>query len=104
MYAVVEISGLQVKVESGAKIWVPYMEKIEPGASLTFDRVLLIKDGDDIKVGKPVLEGASVKATLLEHNKGPKLVVFKKRRRKSSQTKNGHREKYSVVKIEDIIA
>ncbi len=104
MYAVVEISGLQVKVESGAKIWVPYMEKIGPGESLTFDRVLLVKDGDDVKVGQPIVEGASVKATLIEHEKGPKLIVFKKRRRKSSQTKNGHREKYSVIKIEEINA
>ncbi|RKZ28233.1 50S ribosomal protein L21 [bacterium] len=102
MYAIVEISGMQFKVQAGEKVVVPYMEKFSPGDELIFDRVLLVSDGDDVRVGKPVVEGASVKAKLVEHDKGPKLIVFKKRRRKASQTKRGHREKYSIVEIDSI--
>ncbi len=102
MYAIVEIAGKQIKVEDGMKIWVPYMDKYQPGEKLSFDRVLMVADGDDIKVGKPLVENASVQTTLLRHTKGPKLVVFKKIRRKGYHKKQGHRQKYSVLKIEKI--
>jgi len=102
MYAIVEILGTQVKVEPGLKIWVPLMSKNEPGEKLTFDKVMLVGEGEKIKIGQPLVEGASVKATLLDHTKGPKLIVFRKRRRKVFHKKRGHRQKYSVIKIDEI--
>ena len=102
MYAVVEIAGMQIKVEPGIKIWVPHMSKHEPGEDLSFDKVLLVNTGKSIDVGQPIVEGALVKATLLEHRKGPKLIVFRKRRRTGYKKKKGHRQKYSVLQINGI--
>ena len=102
MYAVVEIAGMQMKVEEGMKVWVPYMKNHNEGEKISFDKVLLVADGDEIKVGKPVVEGASVEGTFLGYAKGPKLIVFKKKRRKGYHKKRGHREHYSVLKIDNI--
>ncbi len=103
MFAIVEIAGVQVKVSEGDMVWVPYMGNHEPGEKLSFDTVYLIANGEKIHVGKPIVEGAKVEATLLEHTKGPKLIVFKKRRRKGFHKKQGHRQKYSVIRINQII-
>ncbi|MCD6595177.1 50S ribosomal protein L21 [bacterium] len=102
MYAIVEIAGMQLKVENGMKIWVPYMENHDEGEKFTFDRVLLIADDSGIKVGKPLVDGAFIETTLVNHAKGPKLVVFKKRRRTGYNKKRGHRQHYSVLKIDNI--
>ncbi len=103
MYAVVEISGMQYKVSPGDKVWVPYLGDSEPGDTLTFDSVLLVSgDGDDVAIGQPIVNNARVKATLIEHTKGEKLIVFKKRRRKAFSKKLGHRQKYSVIRIDEI--
>jgi len=104
MYAIVEILGMQVKVEPGKKVWVPYMSKREPGDELDFDKVFLIAGDGDAQVGQPTVAGAKVTATLVEHRKGPKLIVFRKRRRKGFHKKKGHRQDYSVLKIEKIEA
>lgn len=103
MYAIVAISGTQVKVEEGIKVWVPYMAETAPGENLTFEDVLVVKKDNDIRIGQPVVEGAVVKATLLEHRRGPKLIVFRKRRRKSFRRKKGHRQNYSILRIEEIV-
>ncbi len=102
MYAVVEIKGLQFKVEPGMKLWVPYMGDKEVGEEVEFTDVLLVADGDDIKVGQPTVEGASVKAKILEHAKDAKIIVFRKRRRKGFHKKKGHRQRYSIIQVEDI--
>ncbi len=91
MYAIVDIAGQQFKVEKDNKIFVNRL-KAEQGASLSFDKVLLIDEDGKIKIGSPYVEGASVKAKVLEHLKGDKVIVFKKIRRKGFDKKNGHRQ------------
>ena len=102
MYAIVDIAGQQFKVEKEKKIFVHRLNA-EEGASLTFDKVFLIDDNGSIKVGTPYVDGASVTATVLTHLKGDKVIVFKKRRRKGYQKKNGHRQYLTQIKIDNII-
>ena len=102
MYAIIETGGKQIKVEEGKEIQVEKLETTED-AKLTFENVLLVVDGEDISVGKPFVENARVQATFLRETKGKKLIVFKFRRRKNSKTKKGHRQNYSLVKIDRII-
>ncbi|MEA5005249.1 50S ribosomal protein L21 [bioreactor metagenome] len=101
MYAIVDIAGQQFKVEKDKKIFVNRL-KAEQGASLSFDKVLLIDEEGKIKVGSPYVEGASVKAKVLEHLKGDKVIVFKKIRRKGFDKKNGHRQYLTQILIEEI--
>ena len=103
MYAIVEILGQQFKVEEGKSIFVHRLPN-EPGDSVTFDKVYLIENGDDIRVGKPVIEGCSVKAKVEEHVRGQKVLVFKKKRRKSYQKMTGHRQDFTKISIESIVA
>ena len=102
MYAVVEIAGYQYKIEKGDEIKVEKLDS-DIGSKLSFDRVLLVKEDDkNISIGKPVVKGAAVKATILEHGKNKKVLVFKKKRRKDYKKLRGHRQEYSKIKIEDI--
>lgn len=101
MYAIVEIAGKQFKVASGNEIFVHRLDA-DPGASLTFDKVLLADNGSSIEVGKPLLDGRSVSATVLEHLQGDKVIVFKKKRRKGYRVKNGHRQQFTKIKIDSI--
>ena len=101
MYAVVKIKNQQFRVAPDAKVQVPLMDS-EVGASLTFDEVLMFADGDDVKVGTPTVEGASVAAEVLSHGRSRKIVVFKKKRRKNYRRKNGHRQQYTEIKITGI--
>ncbi|RUA29784.1 MAG: 50S ribosomal protein L21 [Bacteroidetes bacterium] len=103
MYAIVEIAGQQFKVEKDQQIFVHRLEG-EEGASLDFDKVLLIEDGKKIKVGTPLVEGAKVSAKILSHLKGDKVIVFKKKRRKGYKVKNGHRQYLTKISIESITA
>ena len=103
MYAIVEIGGQQLKVESKAKIFVNKMEA-EEGATVEFDKVLLIDNEGDVKVGQPAVEGAKVSAKVVAHVKGDKVKVFKKKRRKGYRTLNGHRQEYTQIEIENITA
>ena len=103
MYAIVEIAGQQFKVEKDQEIFV-YRLDGEEGASLDFDKVLLVEDGKKIKVGTPVVEGAKVSAKILSHLKGDKVIVFKKKRRKGYKKKNGHRQYLTKISIENITA
>ena len=103
MYAIVEIAGHQFKIQKDQKLFVNRMEN-EQGSELEFDQVLLLADEDNIKVGTPVVEGASVKARILEHVKADKIKVFKKKRRKGYQKMNGHRQPMTQIQIEEISA
>ncbi len=102
MYAVVEIAGQQFKVEKDKKVFVHRLTAGE-GDSLEFGKVLLIDNDGDVKVGTPVVEGAKVTAKVLEHTRGDKVLVFKKKRRKSYQKLNGHRQSFTQVLIEEIV-
>ena len=101
MYAIVEIAGQQFKVQKDQQIFVHRLEGKE-GDKLTFDRVLLSDEDGKVTVGAPVIDGMAVKATILEHLKGDKVIVFKKKRRKGYRVKNGHRQQFTKVLIEDI--
>lgn len=101
MYAIVEIAGQQFKVEAGQEIFVHRLQA-EEGANLSFDEVLLVAEGDSINVGQPTVSGTSVNATVLEHVKGDKVLVFKKKRRKGYRKKNGHRQSFTKIQIDSI--
>ena len=102
MYAIVEIAGQQFKVEAGNEIFVQRLADAK-GADVEFSKVLLVAEGADVKVGAPYVEGAVVKATVLDDDvKADKVLVFKKIRRKGFQKLNGHRQKLTKIKINEI--
>ncbi len=101
MYAVVEIAGQQYKVNPAEKLYVPRLED-EIGSSVKFDKVLLLADEKAIKVGAPLVAGASVNAKILAHVKDEKVIVFKKKRRKGYRVKRGHRQQYTHIEITSI--
>ena len=103
MYAIINISGKQYKATSGARLRVP-KQNGETGSSVTFDKVLLINDGKSTEVGEPILEGASVTGTIVEHGRNKKILVYKKKRRKGYQRKNGHRQWYTEIEFGTIKA
>jgi len=103
MYAIVTIAGQQFKVQKDQKIFVHRLEGNE-GDKLEFDRVLLVDNNGQVKVGTPVVNGAKVSATVLKHLKGDKVLVFKKKRRKGYQKCNGHRQYFSQIQINEINA
>ena len=98
MYAIINISGKQYKATSGARLRVPKQDG-ETGTSLTFDKVLLINDGKNTEVGEPILKGASITGTIIEHGRNKKILVYKKKRRKGYQRKNGHRQWFTEVEF-----
>ena len=101
MYAVIESGGKQHRVTEGETL---KLEKIEvaTGGTVEFDRVLLLANGDDIKVGAPQVEGARVTAEVVSHGRGEKVTIIKFRRRKHSMKRQGHRQWYTEVKITGI--
>lgn len=103
MYAVVATGGKQYKVQEGEILRV---EKLtgEVGSQVAFDRVLMLSDGESVKVGQPVLEGALVKGHIIEQGKNKKILVFKYKRRKRYRRKQGHRQLFTAVKIDAIEA
>ena len=101
MYAIVEIAGQQFKVEKNQQIFVHRLDSKE-GEKVTFDNVLLIETSGKVKVGSPNVSGAKVTAKVLEHLKGDKVVVFKKKKRKGYRVKNGHRQYLSKIEIQKI--
>lgn len=103
MYAIVEIAGQQFKVEKDRKIYVHRLENAE-GEKLEFENVLLVDNDGTVQVGTPKVEGAKVIATVLEHLKGEKVSVFKKKRRKGYKKHNGHRQYLTKIQIEEIVA
>lgn len=103
MYAIVEIAGQQFKVAKDQKVYVHRLQEKE-GAKVTFDNVMLVEDKGNVTIGAPAIEGAAVTAKILNHLKGDKVIVFKKKRRKGYKKKNGHRQYLSEIQIESIAA
>jgi large subunit ribosomal protein L21 len=101
MYAIIQTGGKQYRAEKNTVLSVEKLSG-EKGASVTFDKVLLGSDGDNLQVGNPVLKGASVKGEILAQYKGEKVIAFKKRRRHGYQRTRGHRQNLTQVKITDI--
>jgi len=101
MYAIVEVAGMQFKAEESKILRVPKMD-VEPGKSITLDKILLVADKDSVQIGKPIVANAEIKATVIDHGKDKKILVFKKKRRKTYQVLNGHRQQITELKIEKI--
>jgi large subunit ribosomal protein L21 len=102
MYAIVEISGKQFRVQKDMRLRVPQQES-EPGKKIGFDRVLLVEDDKgNTTIGNPLVKNTHVAATVIEHGRDKKVIVFKKKRRKGYQKKQGHRQGYSVIEINTI--
>ena len=99
-FAIIRTGGKQFRVEKGAKVRVPSI-KDEVGVSLELE-VLATTDGDSTKIGAPLIEGAKVTATVVDHGREPKIVVFKKKRRKHYKRTKGHRQGYTTLKIDSI--
>jgi len=102
MYAIVEIAGQQFKVERGNKVYVHRLEANE-GAKIEFDRVLLLDNAGKISIGNPTVDGAKVAATVITHLKGDKVIVFKKKRRKTTQKWNNHRQCLTQILIQGVL-
>lgn len=103
MYAIVEIAGQQFKVSKDLKVYVHRLAN-EEGSKVSFDKVLLLDDNGSVTLGAPAIEGASVEAKVLQHLKGDKVIVFKKKRRKGYKKRNGHRQYLTQILIEGIVA
>jgi large subunit ribosomal protein L21 len=103
MYAIVEIAGQQFKVSKDQKVYVHRLAS-EEGSKVSFDKILLLDDNGNVTLGAPAVEGASVEAKVLQHLKGDKVIVFKKKRRKGYKKKNGHRQSFTQILIEGIVA
>ena len=103
MYAIVEISGKQFKVEKKQKLFVNRIDA-EEGKKVSFDNVLMFSDGNKLSIGSPVVSGVKVDAKVLKHLKSDKVIVFKKKRRKGYKVKNGHRQQVTQIEINDIIS
>ncbi len=101
MYAVLETGGKQYNVEAGKCYYIEKLEA-EVGEIVEFDNVLLVADGDNVKVGNPTVEGAKIKATIEAHGKGKKVIVFKFKPKKNYRKKKGHRQPFTKIKIEAI--
>jgi large subunit ribosomal protein L21 len=98
MFAVVEIAGQQYKVAKADKIFVPLLES-KIGSKVTFDKVLLVGDDKQTRLGTPYLSGASIEAKVLSHAKDEKVLVFKKKKRKGYKVLKGHRQQYTEIEI-----
>ena len=103
MYAIVEIAGQQFKVQKDQQLFVHRLEA-DVNTSLEFDRVLLVENDGKVSIGAPVISGAKVSAKVIDHLKGDKVIVFKKKRRKGYQKSNGHRQQFTKIQIENIKA
>jgi large subunit ribosomal protein L21 len=101
MYAIVEIAGQQFKVSKDLKVYVHRLSD-EEGSNISFDKVLLMDDNGTITLGAPAIEGASVEAKVLQHLKGEKVIIFKKKRRKGYKKRNGHRQYLTQIQISGI--
>ena len=102
MYAIVEISGKQFKVEKKQKLFVNRLDVAE-GKKISFDNVLMVNDGSKLSVGTPNVSGVQVDAKVLKHLKSDKVIVFKKKRRKGYKVRNGHRQAITEIEISDIL-
>ncbi|MFM1893356.1 MAG: 50S ribosomal protein L21 [Flavobacteriales bacterium] len=103
MYAIVEIAGQQFKVQKDQKVFVHRLSA-EAGTKVTFENVLLVEKDGQVTLGAPAIEGAKITAEVLDHVKGDKVIIFKKKRRKGYAVKNGHRQQFTTLKITGIKA
>ena len=103
MYAVIKSGGKQYRVEPGAQLRVESLAG-EVGAAVSFGEVLMIGNGEEVKLGAPLVQGAQVKATVVAQGRGDKVRIFKMRRRKHYQKTQGHRQNYTEVRIDEILA
>jgi large subunit ribosomal protein L21 len=101
MYAIVAVGGKQFRVEEGQELEVPKLAA-EPGGKVELDQVLLISQPGKVQVGQPTVAGAKVSATVVEHGRGKKVVVFKKKRRKGYRVKRGHHQEFTRIRVEGI--
>lgn len=101
MYAIVNISGKQFRVESGDELQIPHQD-VEPGKKVIYKHVLLLNNGKEIKVGRPTVSGSIVEATVVEHGRGKKVTVFKKKRRKGYRVKNTHRQEFTKIHVDSV--
>jgi large subunit ribosomal protein L21 len=102
MYAVIETGGKQYRVEVGTEFAVELLD-VEPGKTVTLDRVLLIADGDDASIGQPVVDGAAVSAEVVRQDRGEKVIAFKYRPKARRRVKKGHRQELTILRVSDIV-
>ena len=101
MYAIIRAGGHQYRAEPGKTLRIQSLDA-QPGETVRFEEVLLGADGDNIKIGAPVVSGAAVTAEVVRHGKGEKIIIFKHKRRKNYRRKQGHRQGFTEVKVNDI--
>ncbi|MCB0721645.1 MAG: 50S ribosomal protein L21 [Ignavibacteriae bacterium] len=102
MFAIVDIQGSQYRVQENDKIYVPKISK-DAGEKVTFDKVLMISPAENkFEIGTPVLDGKKIEATIVDHVRDEKVIVFKKKRRKGYQKKRGHKQHYTLISIDKI--
>jgi large subunit ribosomal protein L21 len=102
-YAIVESGGKQYKAVEGSTIEVDLLPSEEAGNEIILSSIMLLVDGEKVSVGTPFVEGATIKSTVLAHTKGPKVVIFKYSPKKRIRVKTGHRQQYTLLKIESIV-
>ena len=100
MYALVNYNGEQIKIQEGKKVRVPYQKTLKIGSKIEFNQVLFFDDGKTKKIGTPYLQSMSFKAKVDSHSKDSKIIVFKKKRRKGYQKKNGHQQSYTLLLVD----
>ena len=103
-YAIIQTGGKQYKVKAGEILKIEKLEESKPDSKIEFKEVLAYGDDKTIEVGSPVVEGAKVEANLIENSKNRTILIFKKRRRQNSRRKNGHRQQYSLIRINKIFS
>lgn len=103
MFAIVQCKGFQYRVAPDEVVKIPLTEA-EPGSRMVLDRVLLVRDGDSLKIGSPTVEGAQVEAEVVRHGRNPKIIVGKFKKRKGHRVRNGHRQDFTEILIKGIKA
>jgi large subunit ribosomal protein L21 len=101
MYAVFQTGGKQFRAEPGARLRIPTLD-LEPGAAVVFDQVLLTGDGEKTEVGAPTVAGATVRAEVLRHGRDKKIIIFKRKRRKGYRKKQGHRQDFTEIRVDEV--
>lgn len=103
MYAIIRSGGKQYRVKPGEQVRLESL-RAEVGSPVSFDEVLMVGEGESVRLGAPIVSGAKVRATVVSHGRGDKVKIFKLRRRKHYQKSQGHRQNYTEVRIDDIVA
>ena len=102
MYALVNYNGEQIKIQEDAKVRIPYQKALKIGSKIEFNQVLFFDDGKTKKIGNPYLKSMSFNAKVDSHNKDSKVIVFKKKRRKGHQKKNGYRDNFTMIQVDKL--